>query len=417
MDGPAVWLGWMAPKSQMGSPPGHKRNEAAALAALACVLAAGPLEAEWIELPWPQIDATLPLWIPDDDAGSRPAIIHFHGTNGKPNAGFLHQFPEAREFVLVGMSYRHRGRFQYEPQTIADEIGALRALRHTLVNGRTAVDPERIFASGFSKGGWHVAMLLEREDWLAGGLILGAGVFQPETDAGPLPKPVHLGVGRFDGNYPQSLRALVHFRARRAEVTLDAWPDTAHAYPESPPESLRQWLRLAADGETAREPARDWIKKRRHEIDALDDPLARWFALAEFAERPFVARFDPDAAKAAREQAAALRRHPEVAAEARARDEIQRILRLEIQDRAVATLERVRPLYQRLAEGAPETRAGAEARRDLARVDELLEHVREPGTTRRVERVTPETEPATPRGGIDRGGFPLPPGTRVEPAQ
>ena len=67
--------------------------------------------AEWVDLPWSSLNATLPIWKPDDfDASKKyPAIVYYHGTGGDPNAAFVHEVTGGKGFVLVGMAYRkHR---------------------------------------------------------------------------------------------------------------------------------------------------------------------------------------------------------------------------------------------------------------------------------------------------------------------
>ena len=75
-------------------------------------------QAQWIELPWPVLDATLPVWKPDDFDASKsyPAIVFYHGTGGKPTAELIHRMTAGKDFVLVGMTYRHQGRFDYSEQ-------------------------------------------------------------------------------------------------------------------------------------------------------------------------------------------------------------------------------------------------------------------------------------------------------------
>ena len=58
---------------------------------LAFIGFAGFVRAEWIELPWPQLGASLPIWKPDnfDPSKRYPAIVYYHGTGGTPH-GLIH---------------------------------------------------------------------------------------------------------------------------------------------------------------------------------------------------------------------------------------------------------------------------------------------------------------------------------------
>jgi len=377
--------------------------------------------AEWIALPWPALGATLPIWKPDDfDASKKhPAIVYYHGTGGEPDASFIHEATGGKSFVLVGMTYRNKGIFEYSDQEISDELGLLGALKKTLI-GSLSVDPQRIYVGGFSKGGWHSAMLLDYDRELAGGLVLGGGVFKER--ASPVkfqrPVPIYIGCGRFDGNYPPSIGAMVYFRKLGADPTLEAWPDTAHAYPGKAPEGMRQWLRIQAADDGLEKESAEWIEAQLAAISEIENPVAQWTAFDEFITLPFVKNFGAEAAKVASGRIEELMKNPAIANEKKWRDESRRILVLESGDRLVTTLQGASRAHHALAEKAMGTRAGADAQRDFERTRKLLETAEvvtlpaKGGT----ETITPELPPTAPSGNPDRGPF-FPPGIKVKPAE
>ena len=372
-------------------------------------------QAKWISMPWPDLDATLPVWKPEgwDASKSYPAIIFYHGTDGVPTAEWIHKVTEGKDFVLVGMTYRHRGRFDYTEQEIADELGTLNALKKTLSKS-AAVDPKRIYVSGFSKGGWHTSLLLDRDRTLAGGLILGAGVFEMRAESPKFatPIPIYIGCGRSDGNYPPSLGALLYFRKLGAQVTQEAWPDTAHEFPDQPPEAMHQWLRIQASSAGLENEANTWITARLAVIEAIADPVERWFAFDDFMALPFVKKFGAQAAITAQKKIDVLLKDPKVAAEQKWRQESRRLLAMECRDRLLATLQEASRGYEALAANAKGTRAGAEALRDIERTRKLLttaKIVTKPGQT---ETITPATVPEPATSNPDRGAF-FPPGTKM----
>lgn len=377
--------------------------------------------AEWIALPWPALDATLPIWKPDDFHASKkyPAIVCYHGTGGEPDATFVHKATGGKDFVLVGMAYRNQGNFTYSDQEISDELGLLGALKKTLV-GSLSVDPQRIYVGGFSKGGWHSAMLLDHDRELAGGLILGGGVFKerPSPVKFQKPVPLYIGCGRFDENYPPSIGALVYFRKLGAEATLEAWPETAHVLPEKPPEGMRQWLRIQAKQAGLEKEATEWIESRLAEIEGIGNPVAQWLAYDEFNALPFVKNSGTEAAKVASGRIEDLLKKPSVAAEKKWRDESRSILVRESGDRLVNTLQTASRAHHALAEKAMGTRAGAEAQRDFERTQKILETAEVVSRPAKggTETVTPETTPTAPSANPDRGPF-FPPGIKVKPAE
>jgi len=331
--------------------------------------------AELLTLPWPELETELPLWKPDVTATEKaPAIVYYHGTHGRPNIRLLREITGGEGFLIVGMTYLNKGRFIQSEANIAAERSQLNLLKRTLISEHN-VDPSKIYVAGFSKGGWFAATLLEHDHSLAGGLILGAGVFHnkgQQTKPKPFPskKPIYIGIGRFDGNYPQSLAALLHFRKLGGEITLEAWPNTRHAYPKTSPVGMKQWLQIQR-GVSALE-AKQWITQRLQAIDSLADPVDQWYALKTLQERPHVKVHGTHISNQLNVRLATLTKDPKVRAEAAFVTTSQDILKRELKDRYVSTLEVVLPRYEALAKKASGTRAGDIAKKDAARVRQLL---------------------------------------------
>lgn len=371
----------------------------------ACV--AMPVKAEWIELPWPALGATLPIWKPDDfnAAQKYPAIVYYHGDAAPPDARFVHGVTGGEDFVLVGMAYRGG----QSEQAIADGLGYLNALKKTLTSS-LSVDPKRIYVGGSGNGGDHSAMLLDRDRSLAGGFILAGGLadMRPGSPKFAGAVPIHIGCGRFDTSYAPSLGALVYFRKLGAKVSLETWPEAS----VTAPEGLRQWLRIEVSTSAAKVEAESWIARRLPEIEAVEDPVERWYAYGDFLTMPFVERFGADAAK---EEIAALLEEPAVAAEKKWRDSSRAILARESGDRLLATMQNALGGHQQLAEKAKGTRAGRDALEDVKRVTKVIETAKVvslPGQPKSAP-IAPEAPPSAPSSNPDRSPF-FPPGTKMK---
>ncbi|MGJ8642906.1 MAG: hypothetical protein ACSHX9_05820 [Luteolibacter sp.] len=378
-------------------------------------------KAEWIEMPWAELNATLPIWKPDDfdESKSYPAIVYYPGTSGEPSATFIHKVTGGKDYVLVGMAYRNSGAYQYTPEEISDSLGLLNAIKQTLVKS-LSVDPGRIYVGGISKGGWHSAMLLDRDRSLAGGMIFAAGVFEKSSSSPKFPGalPVFIGCGRYDGNYPQALGALVYFRGLGADTTLSTWADTGHEYPKHEPEMLRQWLRTEAAPSGLADEAKVWMENQLTALEGIENPVEAWLAWEEFASMPFVKKFGAEEAGLAKVKIEEILKNPKVATESKWRSESRRILASESRDRLLNTLTAASVAHEALAKKAAGTIAGADAIRDFERTQELLKTakvVTRPGNTE-PETITPEVTPTAPSGNVDRGGF-FPPGIKVKPAE
>lgn len=388
---------------------------------LALIGLSGFARAEWIELPWAAVGATLPIWKPDnfDTSKTYPAIIWYGDNGARPDATWIHKMTGGKDFVLVGMGYRQVEPSEYGEREIADGQGLLNALKKTLT-ASLSVDERRIHVGGFSRGGWHSAMLLDRDRSLAGGLICGAGIQEKRSSVLKLSNtiPIYIGCGRYDGKYPQALGALVYFRGMSADVTLDTWAETGHALPGETPEAIRQWLRIQAKPTGLAAEAGKWIANRLPELDAIPNPVARWFAYDEFVSLPFMKRYGDEASKTAAKKIAELVKGNAVATERKWRGETRKLLARESRNKLLKTVAAASAGYAVIAEKAAGTRAGEAAIHDLARTREMLKTaavVTLPGKPK-PGPITLDRPPSAPSANPDRGPF-LPPGIKVKPAK
>ncbi len=107
------------------------------------------------------------------------------------------------------------------------------------------LDPEGVFAAGFSNGANIAAsLLLLHPDLLAGAILLRAMVpLEPETPPDLSGTPVYLAAGRSDTMVPpeNTERLAELLREAGAEVTLD-WQPGGHGIGRAEIEAARKWL-------------------------------------------------------------------------------------------------------------------------------------------------------------------------------
>lgn len=313
-------------------------------------------------------------WSPDRNW---PAIFFYPWTGGEANLEVMRSHTANRDFIIVGLPPRQDGQFAYTAETVALEQESLREIRDRLA-AETKLDPTRVYVAGFSKGGWLAGIMLAHEPSLAGGCVLGAGwIHHQHTAPKKITAPlyVYIGVGRFDGNFPASLRASQEFTKLGARVTLDVWPDLGHAKPKGGSEGLRQWLALIARGAEARPDAVKWTGQELTRISSLTEPVEEWSALRHLGTFPYAKAAGEDLTKKIRERLSTLERQPAIAAEASLLRELDAIHQREIQDIQVTTLEAVGPRYETLAKKSPHSIAGKLAVEDAARIEKLWEGV------------------------------------------
>jgi hypothetical protein len=258
------------------------------------------------------------LYLPSSYSPDRPAPI-LYGFDPRARGRVpVERFQAAAErygWVVVGSNASRNG------IAVGDIIGRLWGDTHA----RIAIDPRRVYATGFS-GGARVAsgMGLASRDQVAGVAAFGAGLpngAHLPKDAGVL---VFAGAGLDDFNLPEMRQLAADLGAAAIPHRLEIW-EGGHEW--APPELCAlalEWLELGAmrAGTRAKDPAlveqwalRDEERARRHESSGAPVEAARAFdslaedfrglretrAYTEAAARLRATRAYKDAVKAQRE--------------------------------------------------------------------------------------------------------------------
>jgi poly(3-hydroxybutyrate) depolymerase len=363
-----------------------------------------------VELEFPGLTERVLIELPDNyDASKKwPAVFYYHGTGGKPTTRFITQHTGRQDWIVVGMAYRQKGKFNLTTENYADELQILHSTRQYLT-AKYGLDPKRVYVAGFSKGGWMAEMLIQRESSLAGAIIMGAGhLHKVRTQTGPFKKrtPIYLGIGRQDGNYPFALRAVTYFRELRAPITLDTWHDRGHNFPAQPSHALTQWLALEAAPTTDHtQEATSWITAQLSGIEPMNEPVAQWLALRDLEATPYFKLLE-DKPKVTTPRKN-LEKTPVVAPEAKALAAHRKLLVKEISSHDKTHYEHLFLAYLKLSDSAAGTRQGKIAAQDHLRLEKLLKHYSENERLQEKEETPfgrPKTEPVKPNfPEIDRG--------------
>lgn len=289
-----------------------------------------------------------------------PALFYFHGTGGSAGVGPMEHYVEGIDCFLIGCGYRNQGQLTMENGMIEDEFANFREVRDALV-AEFPIDPARIFVSGFSKGGWISAFLVEADASVAGAAPMGAGavdgmpIFDPRAANG---KPVYIGIGIEEANHVLSLRLRDRLKKLGAATTLDEWDETGHTLPKGPGGAvgLRQWMQVhLAPGSVTTEEARNWARERLAEIRGMEDEGRRFLALLRFREMPYLQLLG-DAGRTIVEREIALVEKNEAAApEAQAWRRYENLIAQELRDRSASALKRYLEDHRRNAADFPET--------------------------------------------------------------
>ena len=193
-------------------------------------------------------------FVPAEETNA-PTLLLLHGTGGDENdliplgrmlserAAFL----SPRGKVLENGAprfFRRLAEGVFDQEDLVDRTHELAEFVTTAIS-EYELDPENIFAVGFSNGANIAAsLLLLHPSLLSGAALLRAMVpFEPEIPPDLSGTPVYLAAGRSDQMIPpESTEQLAEIlRNAGAEVTLD-WQPGGHAIGRTEIEAARSWL-------------------------------------------------------------------------------------------------------------------------------------------------------------------------------
>jgi len=337
-----------------------------------------PLHAKTVELRFPGLAYAIQVSLPEnfDPSRKHPAILFYHGSNGRPDTQIIRRETGDKDWIVVGMTYFEQGQLKLAPDNFKKEVTLYHSVRRYLL-AKYALDPKRLYISGFSKGGWMSDLLLQQEATLAGGAILGAGhlhkAARPQKRY-TIEKPIFIGVGRLDGNYPFALKGLLHHRSLGGNPVMETWSELAHEFPQDGSAGLRQWFALR--NKPSKMVAKIELATALEEANELD-PLAQWDQLREMRDLPFTKLLGDPFSSELNLQIKGLERNEPVKTEAALFQKHRRILSKEIKGTSLRSLQEVNLAYIDLSDQNKTTRQAKLLLHDYNRTSNLLLHFQE----------------------------------------
>jgi hypothetical protein len=184
--------------------------------------------------------------------------------------------------------------------------------------------------------------------------------------------PAFIGVGRFDQNYPFSLKAYRFFSRAGAKVEMETWHELEHEFPDWGSPGLQEWLALR----NGCQPDLAALEEEFANILALDG-FQRWWELLQFRKRPYVQTSEEwiekiDAARQKMEQS-----DKTIAREAKILQLSHRTLARELEKITVQDLEEIAAAYATIVKSGGESPQVKTAKRDHQRVRAILDSARQ----------------------------------------
>jgi predicted esterase len=190
------------------------------------------------------------VYVPSDYTEERdwPVIFCYHGQSGQPTTWPMRQAVRDKDFIVVGMGYvptkKKMTKREYINLLKREKRSVLEVKKY--VGEHLKIDEKRLFVTGFSKGGWHSANMVEASPrgW-AGAVIFAAGrrgLVQPTSKKAFRDKPIYIGAGENDVNMKAAKKAAAYYRRLGAKVTFEEFKGLGHSFDPSGSETLYNWL-------------------------------------------------------------------------------------------------------------------------------------------------------------------------------
>ena len=332
-----------------------------------------------ISVPWKGLHHNhFSVFVPKDwDPDLRwPAIIYYPGVFGAPTTKVMEDFTHRKHWIIISIAGITNDAFNYDEALVMKELAVCQTIIKTMTP-KLNIDPDRLFISGYSKGGWIASMFIDRDHAFGGAVIMGAGVnlnqkFEPKRFLKPT--PIYIGIGQEDGNYVFSLRAKPYWRKLGAQITFDEYAGLGHAGPPHQKElrgTLEQWLRVAAGVENKKNAAA-WLKQRLNELKAEKDLVQRYLGYGKLLESPFLRLVDAKVRRHIEGRRNGLRNTAALEEEWKAEQTYRNIMRREIKVTSLEQLRACQLAFQKLAKTHPNTHYGQRAAKDVSRVGTML---------------------------------------------
>lgn len=332
-----------------------------------------------VSVPWKGLHhKEFDVFVPKDWDPKRswPTIVYYPGTFGSPNTSVMEDFTHQKDWVIISIAGITNDVFDYNEALVKKELAMCQSIIRAMTP-KLNIDPQRLFISGYSKGGWIATMFVDRDHSFRGAVVMGAGVnlnqkFTPKPFASPT--PIYIGVGQEDGNYVFSLRAKPYWRKLGAQVTFDEYAGMGHHGPPHKKEHrgyLEQWLRIAA-GLEDKTSATTWLKAQLGSLKKEEDVLKRYLGYEKLLEAPFLHLVDKKVRDHINRQLTAMRRLPALADEWKAEQAYRNIMRREVKVTSLKQLRACQQAFDKLAKTYPDTHYGKRARKDVPRVGTML---------------------------------------------
>lgn len=349
--------------------------------------------ARQLELDFPGLAERVKVFLPEghDPKKKYPALFYFHGAGGKPDTSLMRHYTRDKNWIIIGMSYYQQGPTSFDKKSLDDLRHLYRSVQNH-IKVKYGLDPTRCYVAGFSKGGWVCDMLVQSDPDIAGAVILGAGHLD-QVKKSPRRyaknKPMLIGIGRKDPNYPFALQAMMFHRGLGASTVLEVWNDLGHTVPPDGAHALYQWLLMQVKSTAVLRPI---AQKEMQDavIEALEmKPLAQWDRLRHLRQLPYVRLMSK--AKVAQLDGiiSELEVRDPVKRELAVLNEHRKLIRLEIKKNSLESVLQVHPAYLALSEKYPNTRQAKLARHDYDRTTARVDHFIKQKKTKPQESSTP----------------------------
>ena len=325
-------------------------------------------------------DAAYKLYLPEeyDRKKKWPVLFYYHGQGGSANVG-IRKAAGDNAYIIVGMTYHDKDKYGGKyPEEIASFKKVLKDLR-----SRVNMDPDRVFVSGTSKGGWHVDLFLRRigPPLIDGAVIIAAGL-QDHREAsageGVAGMPIYIGTGETDVNRVPGYRAKGYYSKRNAIVTHEIYEGMGHGS-DMNATRLQAWFDLQAGLKRDRAGINRWFREELQLLKQKETPVENARTYLAIKQDPRFRYLPPEAQRKWRSVTKQLMGENAIRVAARAIQMMKKAGRLRAEAEYVGSeakttknRRKAARIYKQIAKQLKQTELGAVAREELKTVEEQM---------------------------------------------
>ena len=331
------------------------------------------------------VNKEIKIYLPENYTEDKkwPVIFYFHGMNGKPGTGLFQKYTDKKDFIIVSLDYFTKGTKQFTSEKemkdhYKKDFDNLTNIKNALQK-KISLDPEKVYISGVSKGGWTTSMICDTQlSSFAGVIIFLAGRMRVPNKVAKRANrsgiPIYVGVGEFDGNLIPGVAAIDHYNKLGGVVNFEMFDGVGHSMPDKTPKVFSEWLNLQRPDFKIN--FDEWFEEKIKGLSG-DDPKKLFASYLEVRESPYLQKLsNSQKNKYSQLLNSKAKEIPDLTKEIKAYSEFYKVMKIETDAGVIKDWEKAINSYRSLQEKYKGTEYANKCQFQIDRASKTLENAK-----------------------------------------